>query len=188
MTTADEEIAECLRTGRSFLLDAGAGAGKTYSLVQALRAVLKERRRPLAANGQTVACITFTNVAKEQILDRIGHDPLVRVSTIHDFLWATVAPHQRALKSAILKFNNSLGPTSTRRKDPAELTAALPELKITYSDTGSNFLKGRLFHDDLLGVALLMFADNPLLCRLTTARHPYLFVDEYQDTSPSVVE
>jgi DNA helicase-2/ATP-dependent DNA helicase PcrA len=188
MTKADEEIAECLRARTSFLLDAGAGAGKTYSLVQALRAVLKEHRRELAANGQTVACITFTNVAKDQILERIGHDTVVRVSTIHDFLWEAIAPHQKALKTALLKFNAGLSDRSNRKKDPAELAAALADVAVTYSDTGSNFLKGRLFHDDLLGVARHMFADNPLLCRLTTARHPFLFVDEYQDTSLAVIE
>ncbi|PVM91763.1 DNA helicase UvrD [Caulobacter radicis] len=188
MTKADEEIAECLKARISFLLDAGAGAGKTYSLVQALRAVLKEHRRQLAANGQTIACITFTNVAKDQILERIGHDAVVRVSTIHDFLWEVIAPHQKALKAALLKFNAALGDRSSRKKDPGELVAALPDLAVTYSDTGSNFLKGRLFHDDLLGVARIMFADNPLLCRLTTARHPFLFVDEYQDTSPAVID
>jgi DNA helicase-2/ATP-dependent DNA helicase PcrA len=188
MTKADDDIAECLKSGKSFLLDAGAGAGKTYSLVRALREVLKDHRQTLAANGQTVACITFTNVAKDQILDRIGHDKLVRVSTIHDFLWEIIAPHQKALKAAVLKFNDSLGSRSVRKKDPAELAAALTDIAVTYSDTGSNLLKGRLFHDDLLGVARFMFADNPLLCRLTTARHPYLFIDEYQDTSLAVVE
>lgn len=188
MTKADEAIAECLKANKSFLLDAGAGAGKTYSLVQALRTVLKEHRRQLAANGQTIACITFTNVAKDQILERIGHDSVVQVSTIHDFLWDVIAPHQKALKAALLKFNAGLGDRSGRKKDPDELAAALPGLSVTYSDTGSNFLKGRLFHDDLLSVARFMFADNPLLCRLTTARHPYLFVDEYQDTSWVVIE
>jgi DNA helicase-2/ATP-dependent DNA helicase PcrA len=188
MTQADDEIGACLKAGTSFLLDAGAGAGKTYSLVQALRAVLKDHRRQLAANGQTVACITFTNVAKDQILERIGHDALVRVSTIHDFLWEVIGPHQKPLKAALQKFNAGLDAKSSRRKDPDELAAALANVAVTYSDTGSNFLKGRLFHDDLLGVARVLFADNPMLSRLTTARHPYLFVDEYQDTSPAVVD
>lgn len=171
MTKADEEIAECLAARTSFLLDAGAGAGKTYSLVQALRAVLKAHRKQLAANGQTIACITFTNVAKDQILERIGHDAVVRVSTIHDFLWEVIAPHQKALKAALLKFNAGMPDRSARKKDGEELAAALAEVDVRYSDTGSNFLKGRLFHDDLLGVARIMFADSPLLSRLTSARH-----------------
>ncbi|MGY6248347.1 hypothetical protein ACXIUS_12410 [Bosea thiooxidans] len=122
------------------------------------------------------------------MVERIGHDAVVRVSTIHDFLWEVIAPHQKALKDALLKFNAGLGDRSSRKKDPDELAAALPDVAVNYSDTGSNFLKGRLFHDDLLGVARIMFADSPLLCRLTTARHPYLFVDEYQDTSPAVID
>lgn len=188
MTKADEEIAECLKARTSFLLDAGAGAGKTYSLVQALRVVLKDHRRQLVAHGQTIACITFTNVAKDQILERIGHDPVVRVSTIHDFLWEVISPHQKALKVALLKFNGTLSDRSSRKKDADELAAALASVAVTYSDTGSNFIKGRLFHDDLLGVARIMFADSPLLGRLTTARHPFMFVDEYQDTSLAVID
>lgn len=189
MSEADVEIQDCLTKGQSFLLDAGAGAGKTYSLVSALRLILgdKTKKQTLTANGQSVACITFTNVAKDEILERIGHDPLVRVSTIHEFLWEAIGEHQSALKKAIIKYNAQLKGTSRRKKDPDELAAALPNVKVNYSDTGTNLLKGRLHHDDLLSVALLMFAENPMLSKLTSAQYPYLFIDEYQDTSPSVI-
>lgn len=189
MSEADIEIQDCLATGQSFLLDAGAGAGKTYSLVTALRLILgdKQKKQALTANGQSIACITFTNVAKDEILDRIGHDPLVRVSTIHEFLWDAIGEHQPALKTAIIKYNAQLKGTSRRKKDPDELAAALPNMKVSYSDTGTNLLRGRLHHDDLLSVALLMFAQSPMLSKLTSAQYPYLFVDEYQDTSPSVI-
>jgi DNA helicase-2/ATP-dependent DNA helicase PcrA len=188
MTQADIEIRECIEAGQSFLLDAGAGSGKTYSLVEALRVILGTRRKTLAANGQSIACVTFTNVAKDEISERIGHDKLVRVSTIHDFLWEVIQRHQHALKAAVAKYNNDLPEKNARKKEAAELAAALAVVPITYSDTGSNLLKGRLHHDDLLSVAHTMFADNPMLCRLTAARYPYLFIDEYQDTSPVVME
>ena len=189
MSEADAEIQDCLTKGESFLLDAGAGAGKTYSLVNALRHILgdKKKKQVLTANGQFIACITFTNVAKNEILDRIGHDALVRVSTIHEFLWAAIGDHQPSLKKAVIKYNDQLKGTSRKKKDPAELAAALPNVKVTYSDTGSNLLKGRLHHDDLLSVALIMFTDNPMLSKLTSAEYPYLFIDEYQDTSPAVI-
>lgn len=186
MTTVDQEIAGAIDGGQSFILDAGAGAGKTYSLVEALRHLLRERGAELKARGQQIACITFTNVAKDEIAERIGHDPLVRVSTIHDFLWDTIKGHQRALRRTIPLYNETLKPT--RQKDADELAAAVPTLTVNYSDRGSNLLKGRLHHDDVLNVARLMFADHPLLSRLTAAKFPFLFVDEYQDTSRAVIE
>ena len=85
--TADERIADCLTNGRSFVLDAGAGAGKTYSLVEGLKKLcappIADR---LKRDGQQIACITYTNVAKDQVIERIQGNSLVRVSTIHDFL------------------------------------------------------------------------------------------------------
>jgi DNA helicase-2/ATP-dependent DNA helicase PcrA len=186
MTTVDEEIAGAIDSGKSFILDAGAGAGKTYSLVEALRHLLRERGSQLKSRGQQIACITFTNVAKDEISERIGHDPLVRVSTIHDFLWDAIAGHQRALRRILPIYNLTMKPA--RQKNPDELVAALPAVAVTYSDRGSNLLKGRLHHDDVLHVARLMFTEHPILSRLTAAKFPFLFVDEYQDTSRAVIE
>ena len=186
MTTVDEDIAGAIDGGKSFILDAGAGAGKTYSLVEALRHLLRERGSQLRSRGQQIACITFTNVAKDEIAERIGHDPLVRVSTIHDFLWDAIAGHQRALRRILPMYNLMMKPA--RQKDPDELAAALPAVAVTYSDRGSNLLKGRLHHDDVLNVARLMFTEHPILSRLTAAKFPFLFVDEYQDTSRAVIE
>lgn len=186
MTTVDEEIAGAIDGGKSFILDAGAGAGKTYSLVEALRHLLRERGSQLRSRGQQIACITFTNVAKDEISERIGHDPLVRVSTIHDFLWDAIAGHQRALRRILPIYNLMLKPA--RQKSADELAAALPAVAVTYSDRGSNLLKGRLHHDDVLNVARLMFTEHPILSRLTAAKFPFLFVDEYQDTSRAVIE
>src|SRR4051794_14987575 len=107
MKNADSEIEECIEGRQSFLLDAGAGAGKTYSLVQALKLLVNRERVRLNSSGQRIACITFTNVAKDEIVERINNDPLVRVSTIHDLLWDLMAPHQRALRLAVASYNQN---------------------------------------------------------------------------------
>lgn len=185
--SVDARIAEAVEARTSFLLDAGAGAGKTYSLVLGIKTLLETKRADLRKAGQQVACITFTNVAKEQIAQRLEFDPLVRVSTIHDFLWELIQPHQRALRPAVIKYNSELKDTS-RRKVTEDLAPFLEHATIVYSDTGTNLRKGRLYHDDLLGVARIMFADNPMLARLCAARYPYLFIDEYQDTTRQVVD
>jgi len=188
--TADERIADCLTNGRSFVLDAGAGAGKTYSLVEGLKKLcappIADR---LKRDGQQIACITYTNVAKDQVIERIQGNSLVRVSTIHDFLWSTLQPHQQALRQALLDFNEALPPTSARRVDQAELQAKVDgRLEVKYSDRGSKFLDGRIFHDDLLSIARIAYARYDKLARIVASRYPYIFVDEYQDTSAAVVD
>lgn len=189
MTEADEKILECLKARKSFLIDAGAGSGKTSSLIRALDFIRGPDRRSILDVGQKVACITFTNVAKNEIIERTEHDPLFVVSTIHDFLWASIKPFQKELKPALLTFNEGLPANSRRKQNQSELEAALKTVPaIIYSDRGANFLEGRIFHDDLLGVAYIMFRDHPLLSKVVAARFPFIFVDEYQDTDPLVVK
>jgi DNA helicase-2/ATP-dependent DNA helicase PcrA len=188
--TADERIAECLAEGRSFVLDAGAGAGKTYSLVEGLKRLCA---RPLAdrlrRDGQQIACITYTNVAKDQVIERIQGNPLVRVSTIHDFLWSTLQTHQQALRCALLDFNAGLPAGSSRRVDQVELEArVVARLEVKYSDRGSKFLEGRIHHDDLLSIARIAYTRYDKLASIVASRYPYIFIDEYQDTSEAVID
>ncbi|MBB3147510.1 DNA helicase-2/ATP-dependent DNA helicase PcrA [Phyllobacterium trifolii] len=188
MTSADEQLAECIKTRTSFLLDAGAGAGKTYSLVKVLQLILRQHSAELRAKGQKVACITFTNVAKNEIASRVNLDPLISVTTIHDFLWSLIASHQKELRAAVLVFNDGLKPESSRKVEAAELAAALIGKRIVYADLGTNLRKGRLFHDDLLDVARIMFKEHPRLAQIAVAKYPFIFIDEYQDTSRPVID
>lgn len=188
MTEADEKILACLKAQQSFLIDAGAGSGKTSSLIRALDYIRGPDRASVIGEGQRVACITFTNVAKNEIVERTEHDPLFVVSTIHDFLWASIKAFQKELKPALLAFNESLPNTSRRKQNQAELEEALNGVqRIVYSDRGANFMEGRIFHDDLLGVAHIMFRDHALLSKVVAAGFPFIFVDEYQDTDPLVI-
>ena len=187
MTAADNEIQKCLDKRQSFLLDAGAGSGKTYSLVKALNHIRSGLRLKLVSNSQKVACITFTNVAKDEIIERTEHDPLFVVSTIHDFLWSVIKAFQKELKIAVAALNDKLPNNSRRKKDADELSDALSvRERIEYSDRGANYLEGRIFHDDLLEIALIMFQSYPMLSCIVAARYPFILVDEYQDTSDNL--
>jgi DNA helicase-2/ATP-dependent DNA helicase PcrA len=188
MTEADKRILECLEGGRSFLLDAAAGSGKTSSLIRALDHLRGERRASLIQEGQRVACITYTNVAKHEIIDRTESDVLFQVSTIHQFLWQQIQGFQKELKAALLTVNAGLPARSRRKQDQGALEAALLTVpRVTYEDRGANYLEGRLYHDDLIEVAHAMFGAHPMLAKLVAARFPFIFVDEYQDTHPSVI-
>ena len=69
-----------------FKVGAGPGAGKTHWLVEHIRNVLHHSNR--LSKIRKIACITYTNIAVETILTRLGTSATqVDVSTIHSFLY-----------------------------------------------------------------------------------------------------
>ena len=92
-----QEINECLDTFTSFYFDAGAGAGKTYALEKGIEHILKTKGDNLRQRNQIILCITYTNSAKNEILDRLGQNSRVLVSTIHEFLWSFIYLQQGLL-------------------------------------------------------------------------------------------
>ncbi|MFH2049370.1 MAG: UvrD-helicase domain-containing protein [bacterium] len=81
----------------SLVFNAGAGAGKTYALTESLRYTIKEHGDKLAQHNQKIMCITYTNVATNEIKERLGNSDLVKVSTIHERLWALIKDYQKEL-------------------------------------------------------------------------------------------
>ena len=100
-TAADNEVWACLDENQSFALIAGAGSGKTSSLVDALGRIRELQGRTLRQNGQRVACITYTERAVQVITTRLGFDDLYLVSTLHSFLWDQVGHFQDDIGEAI---------------------------------------------------------------------------------------
>ena len=92
-----EEIGCCIDDGKSWAFDAGAGAGKTYALVQSLKLILDKQGTVFSAHGQKVLCITYTNAAANEIKARLMTAPLVHISTIHERLWEIISPYRREL-------------------------------------------------------------------------------------------
>ncbi|WP_109005527.1 UvrD-helicase domain-containing protein [Streptomyces rishiriensis] len=176
-----EAVIEELDARRSFLVEAGAGAGKTTDLVRALQHLLSNRRTELEAKGRRIACITYTNVAKKKILERISADPLVTVGTIHEFLWSVVQDYPRELWQQILDYNKDL-------RNPEDLDEVTTPPVIEYSDRGRKLSEGRISHDDVIALSLRLVAAHPKLIRIITSKYPVIFVDEYQDTSPKTIE
>ncbi|MFE7299864.1 UvrD-helicase domain-containing protein [Streptomyces sp. NPDC057579] len=176
-----EAVATELDARRSFLIEAGAGAGKTTTLVRALQHLLNHHRTDLEAHGRRIACITYTNVAKKKIHERIAADPLVDVGTIHEFLWSAIQPYQRELWQQIRDYNKEL----SRPEDLDDVTT--PPV-IDYSDRGRRLSEGRISHDDVIALSLRLIAAHPKLIRIITSKYPVIFVDEYQDTSPKTIQ
>ncbi|MEV7381016.1 ATP-dependent helicase [Streptomyces lydicus] len=179
-TTIDKVIGE-LEARRCFLVEAGAGAGKTTTLVEALEHSLRSQGAELASKGRRIACITYTNVAKRKITDRIHDNPLVAVATIHEFLWEIIKGFGAELWQQIIEYNDAL-PTP---EDLSELISPLPPVQ--YVDRRRRLDRGEISHDEVIDLALRMVTRHPKLARLIADCYPVVFVDEYQDTSPKTI-
>ncbi len=168
--------------GRSFLLEAGAGAGKTFSLVQALKYVIKSRGTALVRHHQQVACITFTNVASNEIEARTDNHPAIRSSTIHAFCWSIIKDFQSNLRKELPRIADwskrleELGGVGTRR--------------VSYDELGRRTVEAAqvsVHHDDVLELTIRLLGNRKFRA-LLTARFPILLIDEYQDTNKGLAQ
>jgi DNA helicase-2/ATP-dependent DNA helicase PcrA len=77
--------------------NAGAGAGKTHALKESLIYIVNKHGNKLKYHNQQILCITYTNVATNEIKERIGNSSLVKVSTIHERIWELIKDYQKEL-------------------------------------------------------------------------------------------
>jgi ATP-dependent DNA helicase UvrD/PcrA len=176
------EITEHIENGKNFLLSGGAGSGKTYSLIQVINETF--RRNP----SSRIACITYTNAAANEIKSRIDQQNL-SVSTIHDFLWNNISSFQSELKKCLIELINE---EESKIKNPEETSIPIdfydhPGIEIRYREH-VKIKDGIVSHDEVLILANRMLKNHPLLGRMIKDKYPYIFVDEYQDTDPLVID
>ena len=177
-----DQISGCLKSKQNFLLSGGAGSGKTFTLIQTLNEVYKHDKKA------RVACITYTNVAANEIKERSPYSKLW-VSTIHDFLWDLIMDYQKNLKQSLISLIIS--------------EQAMPKTGISYSGeieidentfdmvSYRNYRKienGVISHDDLLKLAAHIFLEYPLMAKILCDKYDYIFIDEYQDTQRAVID
>lgn len=91
------QLFQYCRKYNSCVFNAGAGSGKTYALVECLRYIIVNFRDELKTHNQKIACITYTNVAADNIKEKLGSSDVVDVSTIHVRLWDIIHNQQSAL-------------------------------------------------------------------------------------------
>lgn len=173
---AQRRVNECIDQQQCFRLEAGAGAGKTYSLVQALKRLISERGADYLRRGQKVACITYTNVAKREISQEIEEHPVVLVDTIHAFCWGCMSQFQSALRTEVGKLE--------RHAEKIAEAGGVGNRRIEY-DLGYFGIQDdriTLYHDDIPELMARLLA-MPKFQQVFTASYPVVFIDEYQDTS-----
>lgn len=138
-------IYTCLDSFKDFVFSAGAGAGKTYALIESLKYAIKNYGSPFAIKKQKIACITYTNVAANEIKHRLGQTELISVSTIHELLWGLIKSYQKELleihkehlKSEIARINFDLYENEEEVKSYKEFRSLEPMM----ADFLTNYLK-----------------------------------------------
>lgn len=209
-TQADIDLRNCLRDvpPRSFIMKAGAGSGKTTSLIKGLSSAIRIHGDKLRKLRQRIACITYTEIAAGEIWRDVGSDPLVHVSTIHSFMWLLAKPFQNDIRiwvsgritekiEALEQKQATYGPRvqqRTKDKDTRDLerlrrqSGRIAAVKGFRYGTGSDYVKGILGHDDILKLVPYLIAERPLFRTLIAHQFPFVFVDESQDTTTEVIE
>jgi len=213
-----------------FRVSAGPGAGKTHWLTEHIKNVLHESER--LGKARKIACITYTNIAVETILSRLGTSAeRAEISTIHSFLykhilkpyapliateyslnisemdghddtilsnygflteWKTKTGQQRirednvivnAFKAIKWKFDpsgNLVAVTDYPHKAglyPIKTASYLEYKKMAWE-------KGVIHHDDVLFFSYQIIKKFSYVLEVLRAKFPYVFIDEFQDSSP----
>lgn len=206
----DEEIYECLRVEKpkSFFLFAGAGSGKTRTLVNVLTDFKAEYGKRLRLQRKKVAVITYTNAACDEIIHRLDYDPIFQVSTIHSFAWDLIknfTPDIKTwvvtnLKEEIAKLEDE----QSRSRDLKNKTSVaraksilsknkrlenLPSIKaFKYNPNGDNITKDSLNHAEVINLAAKFILDKPLMQDIVASQYPIILIDESQDTIEKLID
>lgn len=84
-------------SSNSSVFKSGAGAGKTYALVETLKYIINNYGSILSKHNQKILCITYTNVAADEMKERLGASQLVKISTIHERIWNLIREYKPQL-------------------------------------------------------------------------------------------
>ena len=184
-----EKVFEAIKEDKNFILEGGAGSGKTFSLISIIEKISRDEP------DKSIVCITYTNNAVAEIRERITNDKL-KVSTIHEFIWSIIEQFQNEIKCCLIDLINDdeqkafIRPLDYPSEDPLTDTY-FENIRVDYDERYSLSIidnRVQISHDHILIVAEKMFSTYPKLCDILIDIADYIFVDEYQDTSPLVVK
>lgn len=206
----DLQLKECVSNEKrkSFFLFAGAGSGKTYSLVKLLENIQNVWGNKLMREHRQVAVITYTNAATDEIMRRIDFNPLFHVSTIHSFVWDSIKTYQKDIKARYLqRLQANIDELqakidATKNKETKTYKANQEKInhlierkeakekidKFIYNPNGDNLKANSLNHSDVIEIGTQMLQENRLLQQIITQQYPFMLIDESQDTRSGLVD
>ncbi|RCW69213.1 UvrD-helicase domain-containing protein [Pseudorhodoferax soli] len=198
---------------RSYFLFAGAGSGKTRTLVEVLRrltgvtehekgAVLASRLR---MHGRSIRVVTYTKNAVAVINGRLGVNDLVQVSTIHSFCWELIGGFDDDIREALVAVKRTQlaemvakaerkknGVSDTDRRNFAEVEEEIQgyvaATTFKYHPDKSTQGPGAIQHQHVLDATAWLLHNRPTLRTILRDRHPVVLIDESQDTMKSVLD
>ncbi len=196
-----------LENPKSFFLFAGAGSGKTRSLVNALKHLAAQYRDTLRLRGRQVAVITYTNAACDEITRRTEYDPLFLVRTIHSFAWLQIQSFNADIREwlrtnlqqeiAEITEEEQKGRAGTKASASRQAQieskqrrlARLDEIKtFTYNPNSDNRERNALNHSEVIKIFSTFLLTKPLMQRMFVEKYPFLLIDESQDTSKALID
>lgn len=199
---------ECLNleAPKSFFLFAGAGSGKTRSLVEVLKKFKSKHAPKLRLAGQRVAVITYTNAACDEIQSRLDHEAIFAVSTIHSFAWSLIKPYTEDIRKVIhakleadlseLRTAQAKGRPDTkaaieRERKIESKTKRLANIKsvkkFSYDPNGENLERDSLNHSEVISLTADFLSNKPLMRNILVGSYPILLIDESQDTNKELI-
>lgn len=198
---------------RSFFMFAGAGSGKTRTLVEVLRrltgVVAHESGGTMAHRlrlyGRSVRVVTYTKNAVAVISGRLGSNELVAVSTIHSFCWELIGGFDDDIREALIADKGvqleeaktkaaakARGVSDADQRKFAEIEAEIEALKgvptFIYHPDKDTYGEGALQHSQVLDATAWLLLNRPTLRTILQDRHPIILIDESQDTMKSVLD
>ena len=208
-SAADSIIQSCLdlKNPKSFFLFAGAGSGKTRSLVSALEYINKTFGRELKLNNRRVAVITYTKAARDEIKRRCHYNSLFEISTIHSFAWKLICPHTEDIRIWLKnELNVSINEAETKlasSKNKATKTYKQTEVKLSklkkrleylnsvkhfiYNPDGINTESNSLDHAEVIKIAVDLLLNQETMQKILVDTYPILLIDESQDTKKDLM-
>ena len=206
----DETLEKCILSSprKSFFLFAGAGSGKTHSLVLLLKKIRDSIGKDLLLQGKNVAVITFTNAATDEIINRLDYSPVFHISTIHSFVWDVIKYYQTDIKRLYCQYIQEDIQVLYEKQEKAKSKATKTYLsnaekiehlkeklgkaktieKFVYNPNGSNPEYNALKHAEVIKISAQMIMDSMMLQRIIAQRYPILLIDESQDTKKELID
>ena len=171
----NEKIIQTLKTGKSFVVEAGAGAGKTTSLNYVIDWIQDHWWKKFHLRKQKVVCITYTNAAVNIILSRLKDCSFIEPMTIHSFAWRVIKQFQSTLLNFIKNGENIKFPEECKIEDILGINYDFGVKQI--DDNGIL----HLHHNDVITLFSHML-EKAKFRRIFSSNYPIILIDEYQDS------
>ena len=176
----DKNIIKTLCEKKSFRVEAGAGSGKTYSLMKVIEWLQENKRIEYKKNGKNVACLTFTNAAVDVIKSRLSEESFITPSTIHTFAWDAIKQFQETIIKILSEKN--LLPDNCNAESIKKVRYTLG---VKYYDEKDNCLY--LGHNEILKLFSTLL-DNSKFQKILSNKYPLILIDEYQDSNKEIID